>query len=92
MPRLIRLYGVYVYMYKRSSYGKGNRDEHTNNPHIHLIYQGNEIRVNINDFSYEVLKGKLIPIMKDVAIEVIEEFKPQLLKMWKDQKFFKLDK
>lgn len=92
MPKLIRLYGVYVYMYKRSNYGKGNRDEHINDPHIHLIYQGNEIKVNINDFSYEIIKGRLIPVMKDVAIDVIDEFKPQLLKMWKEQKFFKLDK
>jgi hypothetical protein len=90
MPKLVRLYGVYVYMYKRSNYGKGNRDEHENDPHIHLIYQGNEIKVNINDFSYEVEKGRLIPIMKDVAIEVIDKCKEDLLKMWKEQKFYKL--
>lgn len=91
MPTIARLYGVYIYMYKRSSFGKGNRDEHTNNPHIHLEYQGNKIKVYINNLQYKVETGKLLPVMKSVAIAFIEKNKQNLLKMWESGNIHSLD-
>lgn len=80
MPEIYRFLGIVITMYPL-------KKEH-NPPHIHARFGNFKAKFNIN--TLEIIDGKM-PNKKALLIkEFIEYHKDELLKMWNDQKIYKI--
>ncbi|MCA1840747.1 MAG: DUF4160 domain-containing protein [Actinomycetota bacterium] len=70
MPRLSYFYGISVYLYSRDH----------NPPHIHAIYAGEEVIVEIQDMS--VIKGTVPPRAMRMLRTWMELHRQELLGAW----------
>lgn len=84
MPKIYEDVGIYFYFYfKNIDKSKGEHEP----PHLHLEKPGYSGKIFLNDLRTE---GKLSSSMIKVAKEFIKEHKSELLKMWKEQKFYEI--
>lgn len=81
MPTISNFYGMIIKIY---FLGK----EH-NPPHIHVIYGEFTAAISINN--YEVLDGDIPQKALNLVIEWIKLHKEELLDIWENQKFKKID-
>ena len=70
MPELSRFYGIIIRMF----YG-----DHPP-PHFHAVYQGEEIKLNIN--SLEVMEGRMRPRALSLVMEWAALHRPELRRAW----------
>lgn len=70
MPRISAFYGIIIYMYWHDH----------NPPHLHALYEGFEVLININDFS--VYAGDFPGRAFGLLMEWISIHKEELLNNW----------
>jgi len=78
MPEITRFYGIVITMYFK---------EH-NPPHFHAAYGEYKGEFDLN--SLKMVKGKLPNKAQKLVVEWANEYKKELLDMWKTQKFIHL--
>lgn len=79
MPEICRFLGIVISMYF---------DEH-NPPHFHVCY--NEYRAVVSIRNLNILAGHLPAKVRGLVEEWAEQHQEELLKMWENKEFHKVD-